>query len=523
MHGCPVADQVPESCMIYAPYYGCYARATQIQFSTSRMLNSAPAVQRSAVALRKPRGGELMAKKINRWPEENLDPLEIQLDERNPRIEVPVGASQGQIREILLEQEEVIELARKIVKSDGLLYGDRIITTIENGKHIVLEGNRRVTALQLLLKPSLVPDKFKNRFPKASPDLKEAISRIPSDVAPNREVAEPILTQRHTERGIKPWTPMAKMRRAARFIDDDKLDFDAAAERLGTTASQVRKLVRPYRLLKRALSLGGWNKSERSALEGENLTVNPYTRFFTLQKTKEYLGLTFDEQENAQSNLPKRVFEGQLKKIVRDFLLPQPGKTKPTEDTRTDPETYFGEFLKTPEGAQNLAKSKAAAAAKKKIKASRGSGPRSGKASDFFEKLECRLNDDNLIKLTIELRLVNHHRMPIAASVLLRATLECALRYKIKKSNKPAWDALVSKKGGRDPELGDLINLAARKDSAIFSEIRICDVLGSQLTREAKNYLDSVAHNHWRQADPIALTSAANNLRNVISHILEGN
>jgi hypothetical protein len=467
-------------------------------------------------------GGEMA--KSGQWTEKRLNPLTIDLDVQNPRIEVPDGATQAEIRDVLLGQEDVVELAREIVKSEGLFYGDRVITTLERGKQVVLEGNRRVTACQLLLQPSLIPSKYKSRFPIASAQLKKALKTIPADVAPSRAAADPILTKRHTERGIKPWTPLAKMRRAARWVDGQGLSFEDAAQRLGTTAAQVRRTIRPYRLLKAALEMDVWTDQERQALEGENLVVNPYTRFFTLKDTRDILGLSFDKQERATSTLPPKVFNAQLAQIVRDFLIPDTGKSTPRENTRTEPQDYFKGFLATPAGAKSAARVKAAAAAKKKTNDTRSSAaPRTPRASAFFEKLVCEVDDDNLIKLAVELTQINHVRMPIAASVLLRATLECALRYKIKTSAKAVWQSLVAKKQGRDPELGELLSAAANKGNAVFDQVRICDILASQQTRDNKAYLDSVVHNHWRQADAGQLESAANNLRNVVSYILEGN
>jgi hypothetical protein len=294
--------------------------------------------------------------KTGLWTEKRLNPLTIELDAQNPRIEVPDGATQAEIRLVLHGQEEIVELAREIVKSEGLLYGDRIITTVERGKQVVLEGNRRVTACQLLLQPSLIPAKYKVRFPVASPELKVAIKMVPSDVAPSRAAADPILTKRHTERGIKPWTPLAKMRRAARWVDGQGLTFEDAAQRLGTTSAQIRKAMRPYRLLKAALEMDVWTEQERQALGGENLVVSPYTRFFTLKGTKDILGLTFDAQERATSTLPPAVFKAQLTQIVRDFLIPDPVKNAPRENTRTDPEEYFKAFLATPAGAKSAAR-----------------------------------------------------------------------------------------------------------------------------------------------------------------------
>jgi hypothetical protein len=99
------------------------------------------------------------------WKTDSFDPKKLVLDRQNPRIEVPEGASQEQIRLKLLELEDVLDLARGIERNKGLFYGERIIVTEEEGKHVVLEGNRRVTACQMLLSPSLIPADFKTRFP----------------------------------------------------------------------------------------------------------------------------------------------------------------------------------------------------------------------------------------------------------------------------------------------------------------------------------------------------------------------
>src|SRR5438270_831010 len=85
------------------------------------------------------------------WATEELNPLEILLDPSNPRIEVPPDADQNEIRVELLTHEHIAELARSIIKYRGLIPGERIITTNERERQVVLEGNRRICAIQLLL------------------------------------------------------------------------------------------------------------------------------------------------------------------------------------------------------------------------------------------------------------------------------------------------------------------------------------------------------------------------------------
>jgi hypothetical protein len=263
------------------------------------------------------------------WVEEKLDPRKIQLDPQNPRIDVGLNASQEQIRLKLLDLEEVLELARNIQTGGGLFYGERIITTLEEGKHVVLEGNRRVAACQMLLDPTLIPSAYKSRFPTLTTATKARIHRISADVSPTRAAAEPILTKRHTERGAKPWSPVAKMRRAVRLLE--RSSVDEVAKILGTSPGQVRKLLKPYRLLKFALGLSIWTPNERKRLEDEKLVTNPYTRFFTLPKTLEALQAHFDEDQNIVSALPAADFKEVMGRIARDFLLPDPAnRGKPT-------------------------------------------------------------------------------------------------------------------------------------------------------------------------------------------------
>jgi hypothetical protein len=464
-----------------------------------------------------------MVTKVLSWATRDLDPKKILLDVKNPRIEVSDDASQNEIRLKLLETEDVLDLARSIEKSNGLFYGERIITTVESGNQVVLEGNRRVAACQMLLDPSLVPTRYKSRFPVASPSTKVGLSRLSADIAPDREAAEPILTKRHTERSVKPWSPVAKMRRAVRLLD--RLSVEATAQVLGTSTSQVKKLVRPYHLLKYAFELTGWTESERKALEDEKLKTNPYTRLFTLGVTKEALQIHFDSDENIISALPPKVFKDQMKRIVRDFLIPDPATGRPRCDTRTDPANYFAAFISSPEGkASDSAGQKNP---KDKPDPNAGNGkpaggrrPTTPKASVFFENLECHVQDDRLIRLTGEIRGINHERATIAASLLTRAIFECALVHKLQKTKR--WSELI-KAEGKDPGLAEIIKFTANFCNGVFAEQNICKTLKSHTTVQAKNYLDAIAHMRYQDADAETLVSVANNLRQVIQHILSGN
>jgi RHS repeat-associated protein len=124
------------------------------------------------------------------WQTQNLDVLKIQLDRENPRVEIPAKATQAEIRLLLLQHEDVVDLAKDIIASAGLMAGEQIIVAKEGGKHVVLEGNLSTCACQLLVKPSLIPNEYKGKFPSVgSTDLKNRLKTIPSAIAPNRDAA----------------------------------------------------------------------------------------------------------------------------------------------------------------------------------------------------------------------------------------------------------------------------------------------------------------------------------------------
>jgi hypothetical protein len=403
----------------------------------------------------------------------------------------------------------------------------------------------------MLLSPSLVPADFKTRFPVASAETKTAIRSVLADISPNRAEAEPILTKRHTEQGPKPWSPVAKMRRAVRLLDTHSIE--GAAQVLGTSVGQVRKLIKPYRLLKLALGLDVWTADERRVLEDEKLKTNPYTRLFTLSATREALRAHFDEDQNIVSGLPEKKFKSEIERIARDFLIPDPAnRGKPRMDTRTDPTVYFAALLAdnqtqgwtpgaAPQGAAGGTKAQGKSspgappttaggskAVAKPAGAAQGAAtqPQTPKASVFFENLQCHVQDNILIKVSGELKNVSHVKMPIAASLLLRATFEAALAYRIRKAKK--WGEVMKQqkqggnKPGRDPGLSDLITFAANHDNGVFVEQNVCKTLGAGTTKTAKTYLDSMTHMKFQEADPQTLVSVANNIRGIIQYILDG-
>jgi transposase-like protein len=448
-----------------------------------------------------------------RWSKAVISPLDIALDRDNPRINVDPGDKESDIIRKLIMYEEVQDLARRIAQS-GLLPGERIIVVQEKGQWVVLEGNRRICACKLLLSPQLVPQEYQKSFPKITTATEiQRIQRVEADVAPDRRTAEPVLTLRHTESGIRKWKPVARMRRVRRLLDEG-FTVEQIAQEYNATPGNIRKTIREFRLLQLAQGLAGLTKAERQKLSDPDLKTNPYTRFFELSNVKEYLGIGFSPTGDVTIQVPRRDFDAKLKLIVRAFL------NNPKFDTRTDPASILGpefkKFKKARPGPDTRASATTAIPANAPAPAVASPTPSTHaiRPDRFFESLVCRVSDTNIAAVVLEIRKISAETYPISATYLLRTLIELCLRRLISKSGR-------SVPGKQDPSLTDMVNFALNNRD-IFPSTRMADVIEAARAQKCFDYLNIVTHQKWMSADTGTVKSVANQLRNFIQHVVEG-
>lgn len=439
------------------------------------------------------------------WKSEEVSVDKLWLDDKNPRLDLSPGCSQDEIRKELILREDVIDLAVQIATRQKLLAGERVIVTLENGHLTVLEGNRRAAAIQILRKPSLLSKQDQKRLPAIPASLRSRLTKIPADIAPDRMSAEPILTKRHTERGVRPWSTLANMRRVFRYFEEGR-SIDEICSALAITKGRATQLIRGYKLLEIARTAKGWSASEKQQLGDPKLVTSGFTRFFTLKDARVRLGLGFDKQQEPTSSASKTEFQGLVQRIARGFLIQNNENGRTDFDTRSTVNQVL-------DGAPRPAH------AASKLKDTNKATIKSPTASEFFENLNCLVKDDHLLKLAAELKGIEYTKRPAAACMLLRAVFECSLVYQLKK--KKRWTSLVETKKGKDPSLDMLMTYCANEQHNVFAEKRICTLLSNDAAIKAKDYLDLVTHGRWAEADPTHLRSVATRLRKVIVAILE--
>lgn len=181
-----------------------------------------------------------------------IDP-KLLLDSKNPRIPLDKRSlSQEDLTAFVAETYNSIAIAKSIVTHE--YFPSEPLIAIRSGtsrKLIVVEGNRRLSALKLLLFPKL-RDHLVDRSEWDTLDVSRVRSEVPVIVATSREDVAPIIGYRHIS-GIQPWDAYAKARYIADHLKAGR-SFEQTAEDVGETSAEVRANYRNYQISKQARS-----------------------------------------------------------------------------------------------------------------------------------------------------------------------------------------------------------------------------------------------------------------------------
>lgn len=185
-----------------------------------------------------------MTKTKKDWKDDVVDVATLELDLQNPRLPKHVRDQNdiAQVRNYLSDKEDVLRIARNIA-NNGYHRSAVAIVCKEDGRTIVLDGNRRLAACQLLLKPELATNA---RDKKELEELgkitnKQELKKVKIAIAPSRKEAEKEIWDIHVSQLLKPWQVLQKLRMYRNLIDSGEYDIDSASSEYGVTSAQFKK------------------------------------------------------------------------------------------------------------------------------------------------------------------------------------------------------------------------------------------------------------------------------------------
>jgi len=173
----------------------------------------------------------------------------LKLDFKNPRLPIQVF-NEEEIIEWMLEDASIIELMLAIGQNDFFI-GEALLVVEDNNNFVVIEGNRRLTALKILNNPDLAKIHTK-KVQRVLEETKYRPTEIPCIIFDSRNDILQYLGYRHIT-GIKSWGMLAKAKylNSLTPILETKGLYNQSrelAKKIGSRSDYVKRVLISYKI-----------------------------------------------------------------------------------------------------------------------------------------------------------------------------------------------------------------------------------------------------------------------------------
>lgn len=194
-------------------------------------------------------------------PPEDKATKDLYLDKRNPRlIESGAPTTQKDILLVLWRDFAVDEIALSIA-ANGFFRTEPLYASKENGHLNVVEGNRRLAAVRLLLDGSLRSEVRATDLPSISSAIRDDLKTLPVVVCKREDIWQ-YLGFKHVN-GPQQWQSYSKAQYIAWVRNTMHISLDEIARRIGDQHSTVNRLYRALMVLQQAESAGAFAMEDR--------------------------------------------------------------------------------------------------------------------------------------------------------------------------------------------------------------------------------------------------------------------
>jgi hypothetical protein len=197
-----------------------------------------------------------------RSPIERIDVSELSLDAKNPRFaDVGEGDVQEQLVELLWREFAVDEVAMSIA-ANGFYDYEPLLAARERNKLVVVEGNRRLAAVLLLLDPKLRRRVGATELPQLSARERRELETLPVRIQSRDEIWE-YVGFKHVN-GPQAWQSYSKAKYIAWVHNELNVPLDDVARRIGDRHATVRRLYRALMVIEQAREQGVYSIEDRT-------------------------------------------------------------------------------------------------------------------------------------------------------------------------------------------------------------------------------------------------------------------
>ena len=203
---------------------------------------------------------------------DNVPVDNLLFDFDNPRLTVEGDIKTDKDMVRILWQNMAIDEIVDSISANGFFREEPLIaipketgkTDPQKDKFIVVEGNRRLAAVRLLLDKDLQREVGAKDIPAVDHKLREDLQRLPVGVYGERRQVWAYLGFRHIN-GPKPWDALGKAQFVARVYEDQGVDLTQIAKQIGDRNVTVKRLYRGFTLLRQAETQAKFDREDAKA------------------------------------------------------------------------------------------------------------------------------------------------------------------------------------------------------------------------------------------------------------------
>lgn len=227
---------------------------------------------------------------------QDVDVSSLHFDPNNPRLAefgIDKDTPEEEILTILWESMDVRELVQSIAAS-GFFPHEALIVAEEDGKNVVIEGNRRLAALKVILGSSPAADRDWD-VPELTPERIASLKSVPV-IFSGRTESWRFLGFKHVN-GAAKWTSYAKAKYIAHVHREYEIPLSDIAKQIGDGFGTVKKLFQGLMVLEQA------DRSTSFKIDNRFNTRLAFSHLYTglgYDSFRDYLGLQDDTAESRE-------------------------------------------------------------------------------------------------------------------------------------------------------------------------------------------------------------------------------
>ena len=403
----------------------------------------------------------------------------LALDINNVRLEIE-HESQDEIINDLFMNEDAMSILGSIHQY-GYFPDEPPVVVKENGKFVVLDGNRRVVSLKAMLSPAIAPSKYISRIERLMKGY-EPIKEISVHVATSRDEAMEYLAAKHTKTTRKAWSAL----RRAYFYYAQK-EKGQSVEKLieRYKGADIPSYIRMYEMHNVALSLNNTSQETRNKVANKRtFQISTLERFYNDKYIQETLGIDFNKVTGEASVPSGTDFDKVYSRVITD-IVSGIATSRKALSKETDRKKYLDSVV------NEVLEKKTVGKGKKKSASTFKQPKKSTSKKKVFlipKNLESPFDTAGVGRVLWELQTLDYEKFPNATADLLRTFLEKTIKKYLEETG-----TLPPPGTTRGYIYLKTVLKKLKKDLEAVPNHRLVQVIN--VIEEKKWYLESINHN----------------------------